>query len=326
MTDIQIGIIGAGKWATAIAHILSRNNIASIMWTRNEKVVESINKNNENEDYFPDHKLSELISATSNFQELNNCEVIFLVIPTQKVRELITKYDLNPEIPIVICNKGIEIESGKFVSQIVQESWQNETLILSGPNFASEIINDLPAASTLASSNIDIRHKIAKFLNNKFFRIYESEDKLGVEICGAVKNVLAIASGICAGKNLGENARAALITRGLHETGVLIAKLGGNIQTLNTLAGIGDIILTCNSKLSRNMTYGYYLANNKNSNEKTIEGLCTVQAIEAIRQKLLIEMPIAKIVYDIINKKISIDQAIEKILNRPINNCEILDD
>lgn len=309
----HIGIIGGGKWATALAHSLSKKIDNILICSRNQQVVDSINNNNINQIYLPELKLSSKIKASINYSLLNNCDLVFSVIPTQIIADFFSKNKIKSDIPIILCNKGIDIESKKFSSQLLSKIISNKIYVLSGPNFAKEIAQNLPAASILAGNNSPELIAISSLINHHDFRCYPSYDIIGTEICGAIKNILAIACGIFTAKKLGENAKATLITMGIKEIEILIKEFNGEISTIYNLAGIGDIILTCNSKLSRNFSYGINLIEQNKLDKDTVEGSHTVKAVIELANNLGLKLPICKMIYNIIYKDLDIDQAIKNL-------------
>lgn len=311
----KVGVIGAGSWGTAVAHILSRNCNSVHIWSRNRAIIDDINNSHQNTKYFQNAKLNGNIIATNDIGFFYEADYIFLAIPTQSIRDFFKTYS-GFKGKVIICSKGIELKTLKFPKEIVEEFIRSEIYIFSGPNFAKEIINNLPAAADLVGNHGEEIMKIASLLNHKLFRTYISNDVLSVQICGAMKNVLAIACGICVGKNFGENAKAALITRGINEIISLIKAMRGDEKTINGLSGIGDIILTCNSTLSRNMSYGMALANNQIINDTTIEGIATAKSVYEICKKYEVIAPIFEEIYNIIHLNLDVDIAIDNLLSR----------
>jgi len=322
----KIAIIGGGAWGTALAIKIAANGNDVSLWCRNPELALRINKSRENKSYLSGIKLPKNINAVSDFADISSAEAIFLCIPAQHMREQMSdvRCRVSENVPLVICSKGIEEKSLKLMSEVVREIFQkNPIAILSGPNFASEIAAGLPAAATLACKNKKIGKEIAQILASNVFRIYQSTDIIGAEVGGAVKNVIAIACGIAMGKDYGENARAALITRGLAETTRLAAKLGGKTETLMGLAGIGDLVLTCSSTKSRNMSLGYELGKGgnlvkilKNRGHKVTEGVASSRSVALLAKKLKLEMPISAAVYAILHEGAGIDETIAGLLNR----------
>ncbi|AIL65093.1 Glycerol-3-phosphate dehydrogenase [NAD(P)+] [Rickettsiales bacterium Ac37b] len=326
----QIGVIGGGAWATALSMISAQATQNVILWTRNENVVMSINALHTNSQYLSNVTLPINIHATNNLKDILSCELIIIAIPAQSLRDIILelqKLDINTHIPLIICCKGVEQQSLLLMSEVVQEILPLQQIaVLSGPNFADEIAEGLPAATSLAALELKLARHLAENLSNHNLKIYYTDDIISVQLGGAVKNVIAIASGIITGKNLGENARAALITRSIAEIKRLCIAKGGNAETLMGLAGIGDLLLTCSSNKSRNMSFGIELSKGKslqsiqNSGPKIVEGVISAKSIYELSLKLGIEMPICKSVYQILYESASIENTINSLLKRPVCN------
>jgi glycerol-3-phosphate dehydrogenase (NAD(P)+) len=256
----MISVLGAGSWGTALANLIANNGNRPSLWARRQEIVDNIMKFHHNKDYLPKSKLSPSIQATSSLKEaIKDKKIIFLVIPAQKVHTICSqmkeivkkeKFDFIPAF--VICSKGIEKGTAKLMSQIVSEAFpKSELAILSGPNFAVEVADLLPTVTTVATKTKKLFNEIAEVLNSDFFNCHHSEDIITTELAGTMKNVVAIASGISVGLNLGENAKASIIVQGFNEIGRVCDAFGGNKNHLNQPAGIGDLILTCGSTKSR---------------------------------------------------------------------------
>jgi glycerol-3-phosphate dehydrogenase (NAD(P)+) len=313
----KICVLGAGSWGTAIASILAENAYDVTLWSRSDEIVTSINERHINNKYFPNHTLAHNITATTDMKQALNADIIFLVVPTKHLISLLQEYKDYLHAPLVICNKGIDTQNLLFPSQYIKNITNNEFAILSGPNFAIEIMNKLPAATIIASKAQELTDNLAHMLSNDYFKCYTTTDVTGVEICGSMKNVLAIACGICQGKQLGENAKSYLITKGLEEIKLLIKTLKGDVKTIFTVAGIGDIILTCNSTLSRNLSFGISLATKQNNlKEQTVEGFYTAKAINIIAAQYNLKLPIMNAVYKIIHENCDIDSCIAELLKK----------
>ncbi len=324
---MKTGIIGAGAWGTALAITSHSAGCEVTLWSRDPILTFEMNTTHKNTKYLGNIKLPEAIIATSTLSDIINCDVLLLVIPAQKLREICTelkKLELNKNVPLVICCKGIEQKTHKLMSEVAAEILPNPVAILSGPNFASEVARLLPACATLACENSELGMKLVQNLGSKLFRIYYSPDVAGAQVGGAVKNVLAIACGIAIGRGLGENARAAIVTRGMAEIGRLCAAKGGKAETLMGLSGLGDIMLTCGSRSSRNMSFGYALGEGKpatdilEDNEMVTEGVATAQSVTELANSLGVDMPICQAVNDIIYNKADIEVAVKELLRRPL--------
>lgn len=316
----KIGVIGAGAWGTALAMVAARSGSIVKLWSNRNDIVESINVYHKNCAYLTSYSLANNISATFEINDLEDCDLLLLVVPAQKTREVLEQIKHFKHAKFVICNKGIENSSLMLMSEIIEEIMPKaESVILSGPNFAEEIAQDLPAITSISGTNPKLVKEVCDTLNNSQFRTYGLDDMVGVQICGAVKNVIAIACGICIGKGLGENAKAAIITRGLSEIYKLIKVKNGKTETLLSPAGIGDLTLTCGSTSSRNMAFGYELGKNKKFEcDFLVEGAYTVKSINALAKKYNIDLPISNAVEKIIENPSALDQIIYELLNRPL--------
>lgn len=321
------GVVGGGSWGTALASVVRRAGRGVLIWARQEGVVEAINSTHENLLYLPGVKLDDGIRATGDLAELAGCSALLLVIPAQALRNVASR--LAPHIgngmPLVICAKGLEQDSGKFLSQILAETCPKAIAgVLSGPSFAIDVARGLPTAVTLACADKACGTALAQALNHLTFRPYYSADVLGAQIGGAAKNVLAIACGIAEGKGLGASARAALTARGFAELSRLGLALGAQAETLSGLSGLGDLILTCNSPQSRNMSFGMALAEGRSvdavlgARRSLSEGVYTAGALMRLAHEHRIDMPIAESVHAIVSGRLGVDAAIDRLLSRPL--------
>ncbi len=323
----RIGIIGAGAWGTALATVVRRAGLEAVLWAREPEVVRSVNANHENILYLPGVGLDPVLRATDDLAEVADAEALLLVVPTQFLRATCGELadHLGVGVPVVACAKGIELQSAALVSEIVAEALPGQPLaVLSGPTFALEVARQLPTAVTLACADIEVGGNLAKALTTPRFRVYRSDDVVGAEIGGAVKNVLAIACGIVEGRKLGDNARAALITRGLAEMARLGTAKGGKAETLMGLAGIGDLTLTCNAMQSRNFSLGGGLGDGRSLKEilgeriSVAEGVHSAAAVVGLAARLGVEVPICRAVDKILNASADIDAIIAELLARPV--------
>ncbi len=320
----KIAIIGSGSWGTALANLISVNVQEAIIISSNLEVIKDINHNSKNDAYLPNIYLASNVSATNNISIIKQVEMIFIVVPAKHVRTVLTEIrNLAVKVPIIICSKGLEQDSLLLMSEVVEEILPEVMVaILSGPNLALEVAQHKPSATTIASLDLSLANEVASLLKTPNFIPFISKDIITNQICGAAKNILAIASGIFMGKNLGENARATLITRGIVEINNLAHKKGGHKEGILSLGGIGDIFLTCNSVKSRNTSLGMELVKNKNLDEilkkrnSVAEGVYAAQSIYELAQKLEVSMPICATIYQLIAKKINIDQAIDLLLHK----------
>lgn len=316
---MRLGIVGGGAWGTALAHIFSKKHRV-LVYDRNPYKVDLINKGI----YPADESLriSSKVKATNSLKEvLEFAEVLFISVPTQAVREVLKKVPFW-EKPLINTAKGIEVETFKTISEIVGELHpESEYFVLSGPSFAREVVLEKPTAVVLSGKNENLGEEIQKELNLSTFRIYWNFDTKGVELGGALKNVMAIAVGICDGMDMGLNARSALITRGLNEMAFLGEHLGAQRDTFYGLSGLGDLVLTATGDLSRNRRFGLEIGKGKDINQAlreigTVEGYHTVRAVYQMAQKLGLELPITETVYRVLYENLSLEKAVENLLNR----------
>lgn len=322
----KIMVIGGGAWGTALAAMSARSGREVLIWAREADVVTSINEAHENKSFLPDVSLPTALKATGDLSQAADMDMILMVVPAQFVRA--TALDLKPHLkestPIILCAKGIEQTTSKLMNEVVSEVLPKSPLVvLSGPTFAREVALDMPSAVTIASKYQQIAQNVADTLGQPTFRPYLSRDVIGAEVGGAVKNVLAVACGIVAGLDLGENARAALITRGLAEMVRFGEALGAKRETMMGLCGLGDLILTCSSTQSRNMSLGMALGQGKNvsgimTGRKTVaEGYHTAGILAEIAARENIEMPIAGAVNEILHKGADVNETVLDLMNRP---------
>lgn len=322
----KVGVIGAGAWGTALACAMRRAGNDVLLQAHESEVADAINRSHSNPVYLPNTSLDPNISATCDFNDLKDCDVVLLVAPAQHVRATCRQIKpvLKKTTPILVCAKGIELDSGKIMSEVLAEELpEAEIGILSGPTFASEVANGLPSACTLAMKTMNRSMEIAKIIGSSRFRIYASDDVIGAQIGGAVKNVLAIASGMISGKGFGDNARAALITRGIAELTRLGMAKGAKPETLMGLSGMGDLTLTCNSMQSRNFSLGVALGQGEKLEDilkvrkAVTEGVFTAKSVCALALSLNVDMPICKAINRILNEGLDINQVIDDLLARP---------
>ena len=325
---MTIGILGGGVWGSALARILSQHKV--IIYARDENIVKSINEHKIN----PKLKYSsfnENVSATSSLSDFTEVTFLFIALPAQKIREVFKELKINKIKNIILCSKGIEISSSKFLTEVINELTNYKTIsVLSGPSFSSEVSQNLPTAVTLATEKKKDFDKISELITSKNFRMYYSPDLIGTQIGGALKNIYAIASGISEGLNLGENAKSALISRSFVEMTRFAEKFKANKNTLFGLSGLGDLILTCGSHSSRNTQFGIKIASSKYENfsdliqsQEVTEGYYTVEAVYNISKKNNIEMPIMESVYNILYNKYDLKEDLIKLLNRPLKDEKI---
>ncbi len=322
-----IAVIGAGSWGTTLAYVLSEKGYDISLWAYEESLAEEMQKTRVNSIYLPDITLPENIKISSRIDEaLSRARYILNVVPSQHTRFVFK--EACPFIPgnavIISASKGIERGSLLTVSSVLKEISDNAVAALSGPSFAKEVVKRMPTAVTLATSDKYTGMLLQEIFNTNYFRVYTHDDVLGVEIGGALKNIIAIASGISDGLGLGHNARAALITRGLAEMKRLGTAMGAKKETFSGLSGLGDLILTCTGPLSRNYSTGLKLAEGMKIEEilsqtrMVAEGVATSESAYELSKKYGIEMPIVEQVYGVLyEKKIPAD-AVNDLMSRSL--------
>ena len=317
----RIGVIGAGAWGTALAVVAREAGREVVLWARRESLARAIAETGRNPDYLDGIELHPGIAATADPAEAAGADAVLLAVPAQAVRETCALLGphLAPSVPVAVCAKGIERETAKTMSEVVGEALPgNPAAVLSGPTFAAEVARGQPAAVTLACRDLEIAEALAAALATPAFRPYHTDDVAGAETGGAVKNVLAIACGIVEGRGLGENARAALITRGLAEMTRLARARGGRAETMMGLAGLGDLTLTCASRTSRNYSHGVALGAGRPPDDgAVVEGVPTSAALVRLAARHGVEMPIAEAVEAILHRGADIDAVIAGLLARP---------
>lgn len=322
----RIGILGGGAWGTALALTLRRAGRDVLLWAFESEVVATINRRHENPMFLPGVALDRDIRATRELSEVAECDALLLVAPAQHLRGLATSLaaHLRPGLAVVICSKGIEEKTGALLSEVAAACLPRPQLaVMSGPTFAAEVARGQPTAVTLATENAALGKRLIAALGTKNFRPYLSDDVVGAEIGGAVKNVLAIACGIVMGRRMGDNARAALITRGLAEMVRLAHAKGGKAETLMGLSGLGDLVLTCTSLQSRNHSLGVQLGEGRGLKDilaerhSIAEGVTSAAATAALARRLRLDMPITAAVDAILHRGAAVDAAIGGLLARP---------
>jgi len=327
-----IGVVGAGSWGTALAINAARAGRQVMLWARNADAVRMMDRTRENARYLQGIPLDPAIRITADLAETANADAILLVVPAQTVGEVAGALNQGGQ-PLAVGAKGLDRSSDRRLSEVVREVDPGRPLaVLSGPNFAREVALGLPAAATLACSDEKVGRSLAKAMSHDQFRLYWTDDVIGVEIGGAVKNVLAIAAGMVMGYGLGENAKAALITRGLAELTRLGEALGARRETLMGLAGLGDLLLTAGSLTSRNMAFGHAIGKGadpiilQQTKDALVEGVPTAKAVVRLAARCQqiaprcqrVEMPICQAVDAILAGDLEIEQAIGALMSRPL--------
>jgi glycerol-3-phosphate dehydrogenase (NAD(P)+) len=324
----RFAVVGAGAWGTALALVAARAGRQAILWAREREVVDQIIQHRENKAFLPGIVLEPRFAVTAEIRAaIEEVEAVILAVPAQFLRAMLT--DLARYIPpgaaLVLAAKGIERETGALLSEAIAAALPKHPLaILSGPSFAAEVAKGLPTAVTVAAREIETADLVAQALGGRTFRPYHADDPIGVEIGGAVKNVIAIACGVVVGRGLGENARAALLTRGLAEMTRLGVAKGAKAETFMGLSGLGDLALTCGSPQSRNMSLGVALGQGTplaeilGARRSVAEGVTTAPAVLAMAKTLGVDMPISAAVDAVLHKGADIDETIAALLARPL--------
>ena len=317
---MRLSVIGGGAWGSALAHAFSRKH-SVLVYDRNPEKVELINRGVYPAD--PSISISPKVRATADLNEaLKFGELVLVAVPTQAVREVLKRFPEGFDKPLINTAKGVEISTFKTVSEIVSEVLPSaEYFVLSGPSFAKEVVQDKPTAVVLSGFNKPFGLKLQEELNSPNLRLYWNDDTKGVELGGALKNVMAIAVGICDGLNLGLNARSALITRGLKEMAFLGERLGAKRETFYGLSGLGDLVLTATGDLSRNRRFGLAIGRGEGVEEAlkrigTVEGYHTVRAVYDLAKKLGLELPITETVYRVLYEGLEPREAVKVLTNR----------
>jgi glycerol-3-phosphate dehydrogenase (NAD(P)+) len=323
--DKPVAVLGGGAWGTALAVALLRGGTAIRFWMRDPQIAEAINRGHVNAGYLPGVVLDGGLSATTDLSAaLEGAGCVLIVTPAQTLGDMLTLMDgrLEKGIPLVLCAKGIDGRTGKLLSTLVEETLPaNPAAALSGPSFASEVAAGLPTAVTVAARDMRTASMLASLLSTATLRCYSSDDLAGVEAGGALKNVMAIAAGAVAGADLGASAQAAMVTRGFVELRRIAASFGARPETLMGLSGLGDLILTCNSAKSRNFSYGVALARGEPlENRPLAEGVATASIALKIARERGIEAPITEHVAMILDRRITVREAVSALLARPLKS------
>ena len=321
---MRLGVIGGGAWGTALAQVAAAEGEEVRRWAREPEVVEAINRSGENAIFLKGVKLAETIRATGDPADLSECEAFLIVSPAQYLRSVLGGLPTGDR-PLVLCAKGIEDETGLLMHEVAHQVRPEAPIaVLSGPTFAHEVAAGLPTAVTLAVEDQALGERLALRIARPHFRPYLSDDVAGAEVGGAVKNVLAIACGVVEGRKLGQNARAALISRGFAEMSRFGLAKGARIETLAGLAGLGDLVLTCSSTASRNFSLGKGIGEGARAadllaDRKTVaEGAFTAPVLKRAAEALGIDMPIVAAVCALLAEQASVDEVVGRLLARPL--------
>jgi glycerol-3-phosphate dehydrogenase (NAD(P)+) len=325
-TKYPVGIIGGGAWGTALAAVMAQIHDEVLIWAREDEVVSSINDAHENTTFLPGSSLAPSIKATGDLAEMRECGALLIVTPAQHVRSTLAALP-ETNAPLLLCAKGIEADTQMLVSDIAAEARPNNPLaVLSGPTFAHEVAAGKPTAITLAAANKPLGAMLMRLIATPHFRPYWSDDVVGAEIGGAVKNVLAIGCGVVDGAGLGLNARAALIARGFAEMQRYGLARGARAETLAGLSGLGDLVLTCSSENSRNFSLGRGLGQGARAADMladrhtVAEGAFTAPVLLQSAQKLDVDMPIVAAVCALLDSSATVAEVITALLARPLKS------
>ncbi len=321
----RVGVAGAGAWGAALAALLTQAGREVQIWAREPDVAEALTAGRGNPLYLPDRPLPAM-PASTDLASLSTCEAILAVAPAQHMRAMLTdlKPHLAPGAPVALCSKGIERGTLKLMTQVLSETLpEAPAAVLSGPSFAAEVAAGLPTAVTLACADRALGETWMRTIGQARFRPYLSDDLIGAEAGGAVKNVLAIACGVSEGMGMGRSAHAALISRGFAEMTRLGVALGGRAETLAGLCGLGDLVLTCSSPQSRNMSFGMELGRGRRAADilkerrSVTEGVETAPAVVELARRMNVDLPICSVVAGMIDGSLSPREAMNRLLNRP---------
>jgi len=315
----NVGVIGAGSLGTAISQTISENADQLLLHVRKQNLCDDINNTHYNTHYYPNHKLNDNIKATTDFNELKECDIIFLAIPSSAFRETLKRLKevISQDTIIVTTAKGIEYPSLNTMGNLISEYFDENYVVLSGPNFASEIMSNLPTVTNIASRNPENSRKVKEVLSTKYFKVKIIDDVKGIELCGVLKNINAIANGICEGMNINENARYSILTKSFKDTIKIIEAIGGVSETVHEYCGFGDLILTSTSYESRNHTlgilYGQRLIIDESASGIVFEGKNSIRAVKDICQNYNIHSDIVDFVYEVIIERETPIKAFNKL-------------
>jgi len=328
---MRVGVIGAGSWGTALAVIAGRAGHDVRLWSRNAEVADAINRERSNPCYLKETRIPDNVGASQKILDVvPAAELLIFAAPSHTARKLVSEMSavLRPEMIFVSAAKGIEIETGKRISEIVEEVVSEKArprfVCLSGPSFAKEVVENHPTAVVAAGADAEVTRVVQSALSVQNFRIYTNDDVIGTELAGSLKNVIAIAAGMVAGLDFGSNSLAALITRGLAEITRLAVNQGARIETMIGLAGVGDLVLTCTGSLSRNRFVGEELGKGRTLEEiqvqmsEVAEGVKTTRAAKLLAEKAGIQMPITNEVHAVLYAKKLARDAVAELMSRPL--------
>lgn len=323
----KVGVLGGGAWGTALAILANRAGSKASLYTRNANVIQQIEEKRSNDIYLPGVFIPPEISVSSSPAEVCRADLVIVATPTNYVRSvsIAISDQLKAETPLLIASKGIERGSLMLMSEVVRSVLPGNTIaILSGPNFAEEAARGLPTATTIACEDKNYWDLLTYAVGGKLFRPYLTDDVIGTQIGGSIKNIIAIACGIALGRGMGDNACAAIVTRGFAEMARLAVARGGRYETLMGLSGLGDLLLTCGSTKSRNMSFGLAVGHGhpvkdvlEARGRTATEGVLAAESIMKLARKYEVSMPICTAVYKVIYENASIDAVMQSLLERP---------
>jgi glycerol-3-phosphate dehydrogenase (NAD(P)+) len=321
------GVIGAGAWGTALAQVAAWAGLDVLLQAREPEVIESIRARRVNEAFLPGIVLDDRVSVTGDLADLGGCDLILAVPPAQHMRSTLAAFAAHhrPDVPVILCSKGIERGTLKLMTDVLAETVPAApAAVLSGPSFAGEVARGLPSAVTLACADEALGEELMWTLSAPGFRPYLANDLIGAEVGGAIKNVLAIACGMAEGRGLGRSAHAALITRGFAEMTRMGVALGGRAETVAGLCGLGDLVLTCSSPQSRNMSLGLALGQGQTVQQalagkrSVAEGYESAPAVRELATRMGVDMPISLAVAALLNGETTVEAVIDNLLSRPL--------
>lgn len=324
-----VAFLGAGSFGTALSIHLANKGCEVKIWDRKPQLIDEINNTRKNTKYSGDSILPNNITGYKELEDvLKDCEFVILAVPSHAIRDICRRIKGIIEEDAIVINiaKGIEVESKKRLSEVIEEELNNNVVVLTGPSHAEEVLLRMPTSIVASSLSSEDAEKVQDLFMNSYFRVYTNDDLIGVEIGGAVKNIIAFAAGVCDGIGYGDNSKAALITRGIKEITRIGEALGGKPDTFSGLTGIGDLIVTCTSIHSRNRKAGFLIGKGKSLEEATnevgmiVEGVKACKAFFELKEQLKVDMPITDALYGILFKGMNPDDAVEKLMNRDKKN------
>lgn len=320
----EVGVVGGGSWGSTLANVLADNGHRTLIYMRDEKATEIFNKDHSLGKYLPGVSFNKTLKATSSIVDLSGCEIIIFAVPTQSIRGVLESYSNVFEGKVIVnVSKGIEMSTGKMISEIFEEYYSRDKFVaLSGPTHAEEVAIKMPSAIVSSSTSPSNMELVQDLFSNDYFRVYTNSDLVGVEIGGATKNIFSLGIGIIDGLGYGDNTKAAILTRGIHEISKLGLRLGARASTFYGLSGIGDLIATSTSPHSRNRRAGIYIGKGLSIEETekevgmVVEGIKTTRAVYELKEKLGIDMPITNEIYRLLFEDADLAGAYENLMSR----------